>query len=126
MSDFTSEFKPLYGELEQPGITVSAAVQKAVEFEKARILSVPRIYVSTAITSSGYIRDKSLSPGEVIAANNRSATMLMTELAEYKAPHLAEDDVMLPTELGHVPEWADSTYILLYSNESAGPRTGPS
>jgi hypothetical protein len=120
VSEFTSAFKPLYAELEQPGLSVSAAVHKAEAFEKARNLSLPRIYVSTAITSGGYFRDKSLSGRDVIAHNNRSATLLMTALIDSDAPQIAADDVMLPTELGKVPDWADSHYLLFYFSWLSG------
>jgi hypothetical protein len=120
MSDFLSAFKPFYAELEQPGLSVSAAVRKASEFEQGRALPLPRIYVSTAITSAGFARDKALSTREAITRNNQSATMLMTALVNADAPHIAENDVMLPTELGPVPGWADSHYLLFYFSWLSG------
>jgi hypothetical protein len=76
-----------------------------VEFEDAQGLTLPRIYVSTAITSGGHFRNKALSGKEVIARNNRSATLIMTALVENKAPHLAALTASrprsLPTSLTH-------------------------
>jgi hypothetical protein len=120
MSDFVSAFKPLYAELEQPGVSVSGAIRKATAFEEGQALSIPRIYVSTSITSGGYFRDKSLSGRDVITRNNHSATMLMTALVDSKAPHVAANDVMLPTELGQVPGWMDSDYLLFYFSWLSG------
>jgi hypothetical protein len=114
MGDFLSAFKPLYAELENSGISVSAAVGKVSEFEERQTLSIPRIYASTAITSGGYFRDKSLSAREVIARNDRTAMMLMTSLVYADASLVATNNVMLPTELGPVPGWLDSHYMLFY------------
>lgn len=120
MSDFISAFKLFYTELEQPGVSVSGAIRKATAFEEKHALPIPRIYVSTAITSGGYFRDKSLSGRDVVTRNNRSATMLMTALIDAEAPHIAANDVMLPTELGPVPGWADSHYLLFYFSWLSG------
>jgi hypothetical protein len=115
--DFASAFKPLYDDLvnsEVTALTVSDAVEKALAFQGREDLVVPRIYFSTAITSGGFFRDKSLSLPEVIARNGRTAQLVVSALVEYRAPSVSPKDMMLPTELGKVPGWADSHYLLFY------------
>lgn len=115
MSEFVTEFKPLYDDLTRvDGLSVARALEMTAAFEEGRGLGVPAVYVSTAITSGGYARDKSLSRDEVIAANNRSGRLIAGSLNETRDPVLAPDNSMLPTELGHVRNWKDSDYILFY------------
>lgn len=56
----------------------------------------------------------------MITHNNRSATQLMTALIDSEAPQIAKGNVMLPTELGKVPDWADSDYLLFYFSWLSG------
>jgi hypothetical protein len=120
MTDFVSAFKPLYDNLLVPDLSPAAAVQKAVDFEASKGLSIPTVYASTAITSGGHRRDESLPRGEAIAKNNASGTMIATALQAYDAPLITPINTMLPTELGHVPNWSDSQYILFYFSWLSG------
>ena len=109
---FISMFKPLYDSIVQGGPSVADAVGEAVAFEDEHELMVPRLYVSTAITSAGYKRDTSLDLSDVISRNNTAAGLVMWALVEREAPHIDPTEVMLPTELGTVPGWCDSDYLL--------------
>lgn len=118
---FTSAFKPLYDGLVTANPGVAEAVELAIAFEEAHSLATPRVYASTAITSGGHSRDKSLTKlDDVIARNNRSAQLIMSALISYDAPQVGPRDVMLPTELGKVPSWTDSDYLLFYFAWLAG------
>jgi len=115
VGDFVSDFKPLYDDMvSSDKLTVSDAVEKTLGFQEREGLVVPRVYFSTAITSGGYFRDKSLSLPEVIAGNGKAAQLIVSALVEHRAPSVSAKAVMLPTELGKVPGWADSHYMLFY------------
>lgn len=114
MGEFVSAFKPLYDDLVAGPITVSKAVEKTLAFQEASDLALPDIYLSTAITSGGFFRDKKLDLPTVIARNGEAAQLLVSALEENGAPSVSPKRVMLPTELGKVPGWADSHYILFY------------
>ena len=116
MGNFVTRFQPLYASLTDldQGPTVSRALEMVEEFEKAEKLKVPKVYVSTSITSGGYARDPNLSREQVIAANNRVGGLIAGSLSENESPVLESTNSMLPTELGHVKGWLDSDYILFY------------
>jgi hypothetical protein len=120
MSGFVSAFKPFYDSLLTGQPTVVTAVELAVAFEDLHGLTVPTVYASTAITSGGHIRDKSLSRREVIEQNNRSATLIASELLADDAPLVSTLDTMLPAELGPVPNWHDSDYMIFYFSWLSG------
>ncbi|MDP9224402.1 MAG: hypothetical protein M3P18_11230 [Actinomycetota bacterium] len=117
---FVSAFQPLYDSIVQAAPTVPDAIALTAAFEDARQLDVPRVYVSTAITSAGYKRDPTLDLGEVIRCNNAAAAHIMSSLVKHDAPQIRSADVMLPTELGKVPGWRDSDYLLYYFSWLAG------
>lgn len=118
--DFVSVFKPIYDSIVQAGPSVAEAVAQAIAFEDAHDLDTPRVYVSTAITSGGHRRDPAMEIGEVIARNNRAATLVMSALSGHHAPQVAPAAVMVPTELGKVPGWGDTQYLLFYFAWLAG------
>lgn len=115
MADFVSVFKPVYDDMVgTKELTVASAVEKALAFQTREKLVVPRVYFSTAITSGGFFRDKTLSLPEVIEQNGKSAQLIVSALADSRAALVSSKSVMLPTELGKVPGWADSHYIIFY------------
>lgn len=111
---FVSTFKPMFDDLVKAAITPAAAVQRAIEFQEAHRLRTPAIYVSTAITSAGYKRDETLPTHEVIRLNNEAAQVILTSLHAGSAPGVHPDELMVPTELGSVPGWRDSHYLIFY------------
>lgn len=117
---FLSVFKPVLDRIVGAAPTVAGAVSLCIEFEDAHDLSVPGVYVSTAITSAGYRRDETLDLEEVIRRNNTAAALIMAALVEHDAPQIRSTDVMLPTELGKVGSWRDSDYLLFYFAWAAG------
>jgi hypothetical protein len=112
---FTTKFQPFYQALvQEKDPPVAKAVAMAEAYESSEELEVPSVYVSTAITSGGWLHDETLSREEVIAANNRTGGMIATSLYESGDRVLAPENTMLPTELKHVHGWLDSDYILFY------------
>ncbi len=66
-------------------------------------------YLSTAITAGGYVRDSSLSMGEVIAGNAETA-LLYADYLQQQGYIQAEQSVDA-VALGHVPNWRQSDYM---------------
>ncbi len=117
---FVSSFRPVFADLEQGTITPSAAVQRALDFQELHHLRTPQIYVSTAITSAGYKRDTTLPTADVIRLNNEAAQTLLTALHAGGAPGIHPAELMVPTELGKVPGWKDSHYLIFYFSWLSG------
>jgi hypothetical protein len=112
---FVSNYKPLYDAIVEAGPTTPhAAVAQAGAFEEQGGLQVPRVYVSTAITSGGYARVHLPASTDDIVNNDRAAAELLAQLAADNAPFVEASSIMVPTELGRVPEWKDSDYLLFY------------
>ena len=114
MNRFVSAFKSLYDDMVGGEPTVTDAVEKALVFQAREGLVAPRVYLSTAITSGGFFRDKDLSLPQVIERNGKAAELIVSALSENRAPAVSAKSVMLPTELGKVPGWKDSHYIAFY------------
>jgi hypothetical protein len=111
---FTSAFKPVYDRLVQAPRTISEAVAMCHSAEDQLHLSTPKVYVSTAITSAGFRREKSLLFEEAIARNNQTASLILGSLASTGSPDINAESVMAPTELGRVPAWGDTDYLAFY------------
>jgi hypothetical protein len=88
MEAFQSTLKALYDDLVRSGPPVPEAVARAIAFEDEHELATPRVYASTAITSAGHKRNPDLPFGEVVAANGRTAGLLVSALRDYNAPHI--------------------------------------
>jgi hypothetical protein len=95
-----------------------------IDFEAAHSLTTPLVYVSTAITSGGFQRDPSYTAAaaarQAIDKNNAVCARLMAVIAGQREPFITADKVMVPTELGAVPEWSDSQYLEFYVAWCAG------
>lgn len=111
---FESAYKAAYDAIVERGPSVTEAVAALVDFQGKGSLTTPHLYASTAITSAGFKRDSTLDFAEVVRLNNLTAALIMTELVEGQVPGLGPTTVMLPTELGKVPGWKDSHYLLFY------------
>lgn len=111
---FTSSWKPVYDELVRAPRSVAEAVSMCLIFQEAQKIRTPKIYVSTAITSAGFKRDRNLPFDEVVSFNNRTASLALDHLNATNAPGIYADEVMVPTELGKVPNWADTHYLAFY------------
>ena len=117
---FRSAFGSLYDAIVTKRPSAADAVAVASAFEEQRDLEVPNVYVSTAITSAGYKRDRTLDEREVITRNGRAAEQVMTALEAYSAPRIRPATVMVPTELGWVKPWLDSDYLIFYFSWLSG------
>jgi len=117
---FRSAYRDLYDDLVKISPSVPNAVARAIAYEDAHDLSIPRVYVSTAITSAGYRRDPALPIADVIERNNNAALLIAAALQDHDAPNVAPDEIMLPVELGSVQGWKDSDYLLFYFSWLAG------
>jgi hypothetical protein len=113
--NWTSARKPAYDSIVARAPTPAKAVQMMIDFEAGHGLTTPLVYVSTAITSGGFRRDPQYSdPAAVdraIVMNAAACARLMAVIAGQPEPFVTVDNVMVPTELGAVPEWRDSHYL---------------
>ena len=121
---WTSTRKPAYDSIVAQAPAPAEAVQIMIDFEVGHGLTTPLVYVSTAITSGGFRRDPRYSdPAAVrraIVMNDATCARLMAVIADRAAPFVTVDNVMVPTELGAVPEWSDSQYLEFYFAWCAG------
>jgi hypothetical protein len=121
---WTSARKSAYDSIVAQAPAPAEAVQIMIDFETAHGLTTPLVYVSTAITSGGFRRDPRYSdPAAVrqaIDMNNAACANLMAVIASQPEPLATVDNVMVPTELGAVPQWADSHYLEFYFAWCAG------
>lgn len=118
MATWQSIRRPALDAIVAAGPSAAGAVTSMIDFEEARGVGVPPIYVSTAITSAGHRREPGLQDPagipEAVERNNRSAALIMEALATYQ-PHLVDaGNVMVPTELGKVRGWKDTDYLQFY------------
>lgn len=81
------------------------------ERQKARLTPCPD-YASTSITSGGHAHRPGLNMMQVIAANTRTARDLV--LLMDKQGTLDPQSVVLPVDLGHIPGWRQSDYMLFW------------
>ncbi len=81
------------------------------ECRQARLTPCPD-YASTSITSGGHSRCAGLDMEQIIAANTRTARDLVVLMDEHGT--LDRQAVVLPVDLGHVPGWQQSDYILFW------------
>ena len=125
---WTSIRKPAYDSIVENAPAPASAVQIMIDFEAEHALTAPLIYVSTAITSGGFRRDPRFTdPAEIrgaISKNNAACAALIAEITAQPNPLVTAANVMMPTELGAVPEWSDSDYLEFYVAWCAG-LTGP-
>jgi hypothetical protein len=121
---WTSARKPAYDSIVAQAPAPAEAVQIMIDFETAHGLTTPLVYVSTAITSGGFRRDPRYSdPAAVrqaIDMNNAACASLMAVIASQPEPFATAGNVMVPTELGAVPQWTDSRYLEFYFAWCAG------
>jgi hypothetical protein len=106
------------------GYTPPHAVHHVRQQEEALEVPPASVYVSTAITSGGYIRDKKLDIRAVIEANNQTSGLLVGELVNAGGAVTATN-VMVPTEIGKVrwPDghsWRDTDYMTFYFAYASG------
>lgn len=111
---FETIYKPAYDCIVQSGPSVPDAVALVLEIQRHSTHETPALYASTAITSAGFKRDVALEFGEVVRLNNLTSALIMNDLARDGAADVSPANVMLPTELGKVPGWSDSDYLLFY------------
>ena len=125
---WTSIRKPAYDSIVENAPAPASAVQIMIDFEAEHALTAPLIYVSTAITSGGFRRDPRFTdPADIrgaISKNNAACAALIAEITAQPNPLVTAANVMMPTELGAVPEWSDSDYLEFYVAWCAG-LTGP-
>jgi hypothetical protein len=116
--------KPAYDAIVAQAPTPAGAVQLMIDFETGHGLTTPLVYVSTAITSGGFRRDPRYSDpatlGQAVLMNDAACARLLAVIAGEPAPFITVDNVMVPTELGTVPQWRDSHYLEFYFAWCAG------
>ena len=66
-------------------------------------------YASTSVTSGGHARIPGIDTYAVIEKNTQTARRMLGELAVNKV--ITKDQIILPTDLGHIPHWRQSDYI---------------
>jgi hypothetical protein len=124
MMTWTSARKPAYDAIVAQAPAPAGAVQIMIDFETAHSLITPLVYVSTAITSGGFRRDPRYSDpaglGKAIIMNDAACAGLLAVIAGQPEPFVTADNAMVPTELGNVPQWADSHYLEFYFAWCAG------
>jgi hypothetical protein len=105
---WTSTRRPAYDSIVAQAPTPAEAVQIMIDFETAHSLTTPLVYVSTAITSGGFRRDPRFGdPGDVgkaIVVNDAATARLVAVVAGQPEPFVTAGNVMVPTELGTVPQ----------------------
>lgn len=115
---WTSSRKTAYDSIVAQAPTPAEAVQIMIDFEAAHRLGTPLVYASTAITSGGYRRDPRYGDpanvGQAIAANDAACARLLAVIAGQSERFVTAGNVMVPTELGAVPQWQDSHYLEFY------------
>lgn len=94
---------------EDPGHTPASAYSEYCQRREVAGLQHPLFYASTTITSGGFRRDEEMPIGEAISANTDIARRVVDEglLRGGLDPAL----VVLPSELGKVPEWKQTDYL---------------
>lgn len=123
-NDWHSVWKPVFDLIVEKGPPPHQAVVWTLEFQERHGYRAPRFYVSTAISSAGWRRHPDYRDperiSEAIARNNRSASLVLGELVTDTASFVTEESMMVPTDLGKVPEWKDTHYLLFYFSWLAG------
>jgi hypothetical protein len=69
-------------------------------------------YASTSITSGGHARRPGMQMEQIIRANTRTAQQMVALMESQGA--LDRESVVLPVDLGKVPGWRQSDYILFW------------
>lgn len=123
-SGWHSAWKPAFDDLVAAGPTPQEAVARILKFGLQQGFSTPRYYVSTAITSAGWRRDPRFRDpsniGEAVEHNNRTASRILDQLAAGPQLFIDGSTMMVPTDLGKVPRWTDTDYLIFYFAWLAG------
>jgi hypothetical protein len=95
-----------------------AAYSRFQQLRRAHHLLSSADYCSTTITSSGHARNAQLNKSEALKKNTETAQQLVAELANKGCLH--PRSVILPVDLGYIPTWNQSDYILFWLAVIAG------
>lgn len=115
---WNSAFAAGFDAIETAHPTAAEAVISMIEYENVHGLRTPDFYISTAISSAGHRREPELAAPaaipEAVRRNNLTGSRILHELVSSPSSLLTADNVMVPTELGHVEGWDDLDYLGFY------------
>jgi hypothetical protein len=119
MSDWYSDWQPAYDAVVAQDPSPQVAVQMMLQFGARKGLRTPNYYVNTAISSAGWV-DPGNFTREDLEKNNKTASLILGALASNDRSLVTTSSVMVPTELGKVPSWKDTDYLMFYFAWMAG------
>lgn len=134
MSDiaFESARKPIFNAIvdasKQSEISPSEAYKMYLQQEAELGIPTASLYVSTAISSGGYVRDPNLDPKsnddrrKIIEANNRVASLILGQMVSDN-DYMNSENMLVTTELGKVERWGDSKYMQFWMYGVSGVDT---
>lgn len=109
---FAAIFERLTDQMQRRSLSpIDAYLLYQNERRHARLTPCPD-YASTSITSGGHARRAGLKMEQIIAANTRTARDLVVLMDQQGT--LDHQSVILPVDLGHIPGWRQSDYILFW------------
>ncbi len=117
-----SPYRPVFETMEAYAAERRVEPQEAYELYDDYLVDEgldPTIYLSMAITSGGYARDKQLGIGEVIGKNSSYGDIAKRALL-YQHPMFTEADIILPSEVGKMKGWSQSDYLLFWFHVMMG------
>lgn len=113
-----SDFAKGFDAIVESSPVAAEAVIMMLAYEDGHGLRTPDFYISTAISSAGHRREPELQPTtgipEAIRRNNLTGSRILRQLVQSPSSLLRTDNVMAPTELGHVKDWSDLDYLGFY------------
>ena len=118
-SYFVSQRKQGFDLLLDGAPTPSGAVATIRGWERSVSLPSATIYVSTAITSGGFVRVSGMTWADAKARNEQCAGRLYGALID-SSILTTPTNGMVPTELGKVPGWTDTDFLTFYFAYAAG------
>jgi hypothetical protein len=111
-------WKPAFDDIVETGASPDRAVEVMLDYGSANKMATPTFYVSTAITSAGWRRHPDFEAPEkipqAIEHNNRTTSTILGNLVENPEAIVSADSLMAPTDLGKVPGWGDTDYLIFY------------
>jgi hypothetical protein len=125
---FMSVRQAAFDALLTAGLGPADAVASLRVFEAGKSLGPCAVYVSTAITSGGFVRtavpDDAAAFADAKHRNEDIAGRLLAEALRGGATAITPTNMLIPTELGRVVGWSDTDYLQFYFAYARGLAAG--
>lgn len=114
-------YRPIFETIENAAdCSTAEAYSMYVDFVRQNDYD-PCIYLSMAITSGGYARDKTLPFTEVLVRNASHGELIADALAQqYSSLGIKKSDIVMPATLGKVAGWNQADYLLFWGHVISG------